>query len=103
VTELPVKDPSVTLVGRTPAGGGGGESVSSVKVTVSPLVPCAAETGEMVVIWLAIWPAERVVGIVASRTKRTPRETVDPAIPSKKPKLLCFMASSFPLRASNIA
>jgi len=50
VTALPAFVPSVTLVGMMPAGGAGGESVSSVKVTVKPLVLCAAEAGQTAVI-----------------------------------------------------
>ena len=49
VTELPALVPSMTLDGKTPAGGAGGVSVSKVKVTVK-LVPCAAVAGLRVVI-----------------------------------------------------
>jgi hypothetical protein len=50
VTEAPVIVPRITLWGMTPTGGAGGVSVSRVKVTTKPVVPCGAEFGLTAVI-----------------------------------------------------
>ncbi|PWB70425.1 MAG: hypothetical protein C3F15_13875 [Holophagae bacterium] len=52
--EVPTSVPIVTLLGSTPDGGAGGLSVSRVKVTSRPLVPCSAELGSTAVIWLVL-------------------------------------------------
>ena len=54
-TEVPTRLPIVTLSGSTPAGGGAGSSLSSVKVTSSPVVPCSAESGLISEIWFMPW------------------------------------------------
>ena len=56
VPEVPAMVPIITLFGMTPAGGAGGTSVSSVKVTRRLVEPCGAEAGLMAVIWFVAWP-----------------------------------------------